>query len=88
MTGFEHFLETKGYKLIHGRLGDFSTYGNVCRHWINENKDTACLVGLWAEPTRIGITFPWVYLNGEAFTTNPEEMQYAELLNQIETKPL
>jgi len=62
MIAFEIFLQENGFDIVAGSVGPFNTYNNTSRSW--KNKDgKSCLVGLYANPTRIGIIYPYVYLD-------------------------
>lgn len=83
MIAFEKFLIANGFELAAGSEKDFNTYDNCGRSY--KNKDgKICTVGLWAKPTRIGITHPCIVLDGVSpFTNVPVEKDFEEILTQI-----
>lgn len=83
MTGFEIYLESKGYELISGKYGDFSTYKSCSRLFHNKIDNSYCCVGLYAEPTRIGIISPVIYIENKIFSNLPVESQFEEILKKV-----
>jgi hypothetical protein len=53
MTGFERYLQEKGYSLTSGKTSEFNTYDNTGRSWVKDGYFIT--VGLIDQPTRIGI---------------------------------
>ena len=95
MTGFERYIESKGYKLYEGELKEFNTYDNCNRTWIND-KGYRIMIGLYAKPTRVGILVPFLYTDDsnkfyESFDKSrrpydslPTEEQYEDVLKVCE----
>lgn len=84
MTAFEQFLLDKGFKSI-GESKDFNTYDN-CSNAYQHPDGRYCSIGLFAQPTRIGIIYPWIFINEESFTLIPTEDFFEQILQQL--KPL
>ena len=80
MTGFEKFLESKGFILINGKPGDFNSYTNPHRTWLTPPNmmELPIQIGLIriGENNTIGIRFPIIdYI--------PSEEQYESTLTSI-----
>lgn len=82
-TGFEAYIIENGFKQVAGKQKEFSTYDN-CGRCYEDSMGNICTVGLFGQPTRIGITYPDVYdYNGCLFTNIPVESDYKFYLDQI-----
>ena len=82
MTGFEKYMQESGFVLFEGSSKPFCTFDNCSRAY-QDNKGHRFLIGLYAQPTRIGIISPLVEWKGQVFDFTPTEDMYESFYNQI-----
>ena len=82
MTAFEIFMKSKGFEFRQGSLKEFNTYNNVSRSWVDK-EGSSYLIGLYAQPTRIGVLSPSIFIDGQLFTSLPTESQFQNIYNII-----
>jgi len=70
MTGLETYMSENGWTLSRGKTTDWNTYDNCGRLWKNSNGGII-IVGLLAQPTRVGLIYPLVILNGKYIESLP-----------------
>ena len=81
MIAFERYLLDNGFESIDG-IKEFNTYDN-CMNGYKDARGNYCTVGLFAQPTRIGIIYPQIEFNEEIFTTIPTEDMFEEIMKQV-----
>jgi hypothetical protein len=80
LTGFELYLESKGYEMVPADNYYLNSYDCCGRVW---QKPTGEKIVIWLmdHPCRIGITTPWIDLPTSFL---PSEDQYESRLQQFE----
>lgn len=79
ITGFDKFLNEKGFELVTGEMRDLNTYNNTWRSWFKDGRYIS--IGLYAQPTRIGVESSNGVFNLPIPTENDYE-RYLEILTK------
>ena len=79
LTGFEQFLQSRGFEMTPTDNYYLNSYDCCGREWTRA-KGECVVIWLIDKPTRIGITNPW---NGYDNSFIPSEAQYEDKLNDI-----